>query len=125
MSAINVQSDQSGEGHPGNVIRLVMPKGVDITGEIAETHAARARSIANGSLRPVLLEISGVGSISRDARAVFTSSRTSSAIAVLGASPVDRVMANFLLGGDPPPCPTRFFTTESEAMAWLGSCPHA
>ncbi len=102
-----------------------MPQGIEITGEIAEAHSERARIIANGSLRPVLLEISGVGSISRDARAVFSSSRSSSAIAVLGASPVDRVLANFLLGGDPPPCPTRFFTTESEAMAWLGSCTNA
>ncbi|MHA7276281.1 SpoIIAA family protein [Arthrobacter sp. HLT1-21] len=125
MSAIITPNDQAGEDHPTDVIRLVMPRGVEITGEIAEAHAERARALANGSLRPVLLEISGVGSISRDARAVFTGSRSSSAIAVLGTSSVDRVLANFLLGGDPPPCPTRFFTTESEAMAWLGSCFNA
>ncbi|MBG6181472.1 STAS/SEC14 domain-containing protein [Arthrobacter sp. CAN_A1] len=125
MSAITTQNNLVDEDHPVDVIRLVMPQGVEITGEIAEAHAEKARSLANGSLRPVLLEISGVGSISRDARAIFTGSRSSSAIAVLGTSPVDRVLANFLLGGDPPPCPTRFFTTESEALAWLGSCPNA
>ncbi|MHA7155836.1 SpoIIAA family protein [Arthrobacter sp. TMN-50] len=125
MSAIATQSNHPGEGHPDDVIRLVMPQGVEITGDIAAAHAERARTIANGSLRPLLLDISGVGSISREARAVFSGSRSSSAIAVLGVSPVDRVLASFLLGGDPPPCPTRFFTTESEALAWLGSSPDA
>ncbi|MBG6189875.1 hypothetical protein IWX64_000802 [Arthrobacter sp. CAN_A212] len=113
------------EDQPDWVIRLVMPQGVEVTGEIAEAHAARARALAGDDLRPVLLVISGVSAISREARAVLASSRTSSAIAVLGESPVDRVIANFLLGGEPPPCPTRFFTTESEAMAWLGSGPDA
>lgn len=102
-----------------------MPQGVEITGEIAEAHASRARALSGDELRPVLLEITGVSAISREARAVFSSSRTSSAIAVLGETPVDRVIANFLLGGDPPPCPTRFFSTESEAMAWLESSPDA
>lgn len=125
MSATTTPNNQVGEDHPADVIRLALPQGEAITGEIAEAHAKRVRTLANGSLRPVLLEISGVSSISRDARTVFTDSRSSSAIAVLGVSPVDRVLANFLLGGDPPPCPTRFFTTESEAMAWLGSCPDA
>ena len=125
MSAITTQNDQVREGNPDRIIRLVMPQGVEITGDIAQHHADKASAIANGTLRPVLLEISGVSAITREARAVFTASRSSSAIAVLGKSPVDRVIANFLLGGGPPPCPTRFFTTESEAMAWLGSSPDA
>lgn len=125
MSAITTQDDPVREDRPDRVIRLVMPQGVEITGEIAEAHAARARALSGDELRPVLLEITGVSAISREARAVFSSSRTSSAIAVLGETAVDRVIANFLLGGDPPPCPTRFFSTESEAMAWLGSSADA
>lgn len=123
MSAITTQDDRAREDQPDQVIRLVMPQGVEITGEIAEAHAARARALSVDGPRPVLLQITGVSAISREARAVFSSSRTSSAIAVLGETPVDRVIANFLLGGEPPPCPTRFFTTESEAMAWLESSP--
>ncbi|WP_216699816.1 STAS/SEC14 domain-containing protein [Arthrobacter sp. H5] len=101
------------------MIRLVLPGETHITGEIAEATAAQARSEAGGFQRPILLIITGVQSISREARAVFSRSQSASAIAVVGESPVDRVIANFLLGGTPPPCPTRFFTAEESAVAWL------
>jgi hypothetical protein len=32
---------------------------------------------------------------------------------------VDRVLANFFLSLHVPPCPTRFFTSRHDAMAWL------
>ena len=40
-------------------------------------------------------------------------------IALLGSSPVDRVIANFFLGVHIPPCPTRFFTSRTESLSWL------
>lgn len=101
------------------VIRLVLPEGESISGELAESFAQRARDEAGASLRPVLLVISGVINFSREARTVFSNSRSASAIAVLGATSVDRVLANFLLGGEPPPCPTRYFSNEEAAVSWL------
>lgn len=104
---------------PVSVIRLVLPQAEHISEEIAEAFAQRARAEAGGGLKPILLDITGVASISREARAVLSRSRSASAIAVVGTSAVDRVLANFLLGGEPPPCPTRYFGDEDTAVAWL------
>ncbi len=57
--------------------------------------------------------------VSRGARAVFGRPCQASRIALLGASPVDRVIANFILGVSALPCPTRFFTSATEATCWL------
>lgn len=101
------------------LIRLVLPQGEHITADIAEVFAERARAEAGSVLRPVLLVITGVASLSREARAVLSRSRSASAIAVVGTSAVDRVLANFLLGGEPPPCPVRYFGNEDAAVDWL------
>ncbi|WP_427174702.1 hypothetical protein [Arthrobacter sp. 92] len=42
-------------------------------------------------------------------------------VALLGASPVDRVIVNFFVGERTPPRPTRFFTSREDALAWLRS----
>lgn len=102
-----------------SLIRLVLPEGEHITGDIAEAFADQARTAAAGLPCPVLLVITGVASLSREARAVLSRSRSASAIAVLGGSAVDRVLANFLLGGEPPPCPIRYFGDEESAVGWL------
>lgn len=109
---------------PVSVIRLVLPQGEHITEEIANTFAERARTEGGGVPRPVLIVISGIASLSREARAVFGRSRSASAIALVGSSAVDRVLANFLLGGQPPPCPTRYFGDEDTAVAWLMDRTH-
>ncbi|NJC22728.1 hypothetical protein BJ994_001804 [Arthrobacter pigmenti] len=123
VSLEHIESPETPEEPTGSdtdpITRLVLPEGQHISGELAEEFAQRARDEAGTTLRPVLLVISGVLNFSREARAVFSSSRSSSAIAVLGATSVDRVLANFLLGGGPPPCPTRYFSDEGAAVAWL------
>lgn len=103
----------------GSLIRLVLPEGEHITGDIAEAFAEQARTEASGVRRPVLLVITGIASLSREARGVLSRSRSASAIAILGGSAVDRVLANFLLGGEPPPCPVRYFGNEDAAVDWL------
>jgi len=55
----------------------------------------------------------------RDARAAFSHRCSASAIALLGQSPVDRVIANFALGVSAVPVPTRFFTSRAAAEEWL------
>jgi hypothetical protein len=42
-----------------------------------------------------------------------------SRIALLGSSPVDRIIANFTIERQTLPCPTRFFTSRDEALGWL------
>ena len=67
----------------------------------------------------MLLVLTGVDSLTRNARHVFSSAQSVSAVAVLGRTPVDRVIANFLLGGSVQPCPTRYFSAEQDALEWL------
>lgn len=103
------------EGH----VHLVLPAGEVITGSMAAAAAAEVERLAGRGEVPVLLVLTGVEAITRDARTVFSRAGSLAAVAVLGVSPVDRVIANFLLGGNIQPCPTRYFSTESEALAWL------
>lgn len=109
---------------PASFIRLVLPLGEHITAEVADSFAEQARAEAAGVPQPVLLVITGVASLSREARAVLSRSRSASALAVVGTSAVDRVLANFLLGGEPPPCPTRYFGDEESAANWLMGRAH-
>ncbi|WP_312182470.1 STAS/SEC14 domain-containing protein [Arthrobacter sp.] len=100
-------------------IRMVLPPGAVITGGIAARAAEQFQELASTGDKPLLLELTGIEAITRSARTVFGSARAS-AVAVLGTSQVDRVIANFLLGGDLPSCPTKYFSSKPDALAWLG-----
>lgn len=90
---------------------------------ITEADGVRTReellSMTGGARGGVLLEITGVGSVSREAIGVYSSAVTVSAFAILGMSPVDRVIAHGLLGLPLPACPSRYFTDEDAALDWL------
>lgn len=102
-------------------VSMVLPPGAVITGGIAARAAEEFQELAGIGFKPLLLELTGIDSITRSARAVFGAARSASAVAVLGSTQVDRVIANFLLGGDLPPCPTKYFSSKPDALAWLGS----
>lgn len=88
--------------------------------EEADIKAAMARvnDVCQGTQRPLLVEMANVETVSHAARAVFSTPSSASRIALLGSTPVDRVVANFR-GPQSHPCPTRFFTSEAEAVDWL------
>lgn len=104
--------------HTG-VLRLVWERGVDIDEARAEAAMARVNEAAGERRVPLLIDMATTSSVSRGARSVFARPCAASAIALLGASAVDRVLANFFLGVYKAPCPTRFFTAEGSARAWL------
>jgi hypothetical protein len=103
----------------GGVIHLMWKPTVRI--EAVDAHAAMAavNLIAHGSQYPMLVDMATTEFVTRQARAVFSIPCAASRIALLGSSPVDRVLANFFLGVHVPPCPTRFFTSRTDAMTWL------
>lgn len=90
---------------------------------ITEADGVRTReellAMTGGARGGVLLEITGVGSVSREAIGVYSSAVTVSAFAILGISLVDRVIAHGLLGLPLPACPSRYFTDEAAAPDWL------
>lgn len=104
---------------PEGYIHLVLPPGGVVSGSMAAAAAAEINRLAGDRKMPLLLVLVGVQTLTRGARSVFGDARSLEAVAVLGVSPVDRVIANFLLGGSTPPCPTRYFSVQGEALAWL------
>jgi hypothetical protein len=101
------------------LILLVWPPGVKITGPSARRAFDEVNRICGTSRRPMLVDMATTKSVARDARAVFGEPSAASRIALLGRSPVDRVIANFTLGVSTVPCPTKFFTSRVQAMAFL------
>ncbi|GLB69566.1 DUF7793 family protein [Arthrobacter mangrovi] len=91
--------------------------------DIGEVDARAAMELVNEMCTdrpcPLLIDMTGTGSISRGARTVFTRRSCASKIALIGSSPVDRVLVNFFLHVNTPPCPTRFFTSRTQAARWL------
>lgn len=101
------------------VVQLRWPRGVSISTSDAETAMRNVNSLCGTSHYPMLVDMATTAQVSRGARAVFGRPCQASRIALLGASPVDKVLANFILGINKLPCPTRFFTSRDEATAWL------
>ncbi len=87
----------------------------------AEENIAATARIA-GRPRPVLIDLRLLRSQSAAARAYLAgpeATKVSTAVALLVASPVSRVIGNFYLGFNRPEVPTRLFGDGPEAEAWL------
>ncbi|MEO8282705.1 MAG: STAS/SEC14 domain-containing protein, partial [Pseudarthrobacter sp.] len=94
--AEGVKADLTLDGQ--GVIQLKWPRAVSISQVDAEA-AMRAVNELCGDLRyPMLVDMATTAQVSRGARAVFGRPCQASRIALLGASPVDKVLANFILG---------------------------
>ncbi|WP_223995166.1 STAS/SEC14 domain-containing protein [Arthrobacter sp. NicSoilB11] len=89
--------------------------------EVQDARAAMTavNTVACGAEYPMLVDMATTEHVAREARAVFSIPCAANRIALLGASPVDRVIANFFLNVHIPPCPTRFFTSRDDALTWL------
>ena len=98
---------------------LTWPPGVKITGPSARRAFEDVNRLCAGTRRPMLVDMATTNSVNREARTVFGEPCAASRIALLGRSPVDRVIANFSLGVSRVPCPTKFFTDRAQAMAFL------
>lgn len=115
-SAVKAVVDVHQDGH----LVLVLPAGTEITESMALEASDEICRLVQDRKAALLLVLTGVNSLTRGAREIFGASRSLAAVAVLGSTPVDRVIANFLIGGEVQPCPTRYFSDEEDAVAWLG-----
>jgi hypothetical protein len=106
---------------PDGILHLAWDRDCTITVEDAEAAMAAVNGLADGGGHPMLVDMETTRTVTRGARAVFAIPCAASRIALLGSSPVDRMIANFFLGVNSPPCPTRFFTSRHLAVAWLQS----
>ncbi|HET6271170.1 MAG TPA: STAS/SEC14 domain-containing protein [Arthrobacter sp.] len=103
------------------ILRLSWARGVVIDAPNAQLAVDRVNEICQGRRAPLLIDMATTASVSRAARTVFAQPCDASAIALLGSSPVDRVLANFFLGVISSPVPTKFFTSNADAVRWLTS----
>ena len=101
------------------IIEVMLPPNQEIQGPEARAAGAAVRSLASGRRMPVLLVLTGVVGISAEARHVYATSMAASAFALVGESPVDRVIAHYLLRSKTETTPAEFFTSESDAIEWL------
>jgi hypothetical protein len=104
----------------GGIIEVALPANEEIEGPEARVAGAAVRALANGRRVPVLLVITGVVGVSVEARHVYSTSIAASAFALVGESPVDRVIAHYLLRSKTETIPAQFFLSEAEAIDWLG-----
>ncbi len=95
------------------------------TGELAKENVDAQETLRDEMKRRktrVLIDMTGVNEISKDARDYFANERTASiqrATALLIGSPVSRVIGNFFMGLNKPVSPTRLFTDPQKAIRWL------
>lgn len=102
------------------IIEVTLPANQVISGRQACAARSAVRSLAHGQMRPVLLVITGVLGVSVEARQAYVSSEEPAAFALVGESPVDRVIAHYLLRWATEATPAKFFTSERDAVRWLG-----
>jgi hypothetical protein len=67
----------------------------------------------------MLVEMASMKWIDRRATEIFSAPWPLARMALVGASPVDEVIASFYTSRHNHACPTRFFTSMDEAMTWL------
>lgn len=104
---------------PDGIVHVRWTPGISIQEQDAVDAMAGADVLGGGRGTKVLVDMAGIAGVSRAGRAAFSRRCSARRVALLGASPVDQVIANFFLRLNIPPCPTRYFTTAEEAKAWL------
>ncbi len=114
-----VNSRMTFELEDAGFVRLSWPRGSTVTGELAREAVNGLAVVCDGRRLPMLVDMTATKALTRPARVVFAEKSSASRIALLGRSPVDRVIANFIFGVNGVPVPTRFFTDELQAIAWL------
>lgn len=103
------------------IVRIRMLPGD--TSQATATEVINAvRDVSGGKRVPVLADIREMKKLSREARKYFGGPKVAivqSATALLIDSGVSAVIGNFSLQVDRQTLPTRLFTSEAKALAWL------
>lgn len=112
-------SDFSIDGVSPGVIRIILRPNARITEDDCVRARAELLALTGGKPGAVLLQVTGVGSVNRAAISLYIEAAAVTAFAIMGCTPVDRVIAHALLRMAPLNCPTKYFTDEEEAVIWL------
>ena len=103
------------------IIRRVIHVGADETLDEAKKGFKIMLDISGGMKRPLLVDMRGMKSITREARQ-FLSSETSkhfTAVATIVDSPITKMIGNFAMRINPLGISVKIFSDERKAVAWL------
>jgi hypothetical protein len=101
------------------VLHVRWTPGAVVTESDAKALKARATELSAGRALPMLVEMANMKWIDRRATEMFSQPWPLARMALVGASPVDEVIASFYAARHNHSCPTRYFTSIDEAMTWL------
>ena len=96
-------------------------KNLDMTLEIAKVCVESRIYFAKGRSYPVIVDMKGISSSTRDAREYMATigSTLVSAAALITGSAINRALGNVFLKIDKPPIPTKLFSNDKKAKAWI------
>ena len=104
------------------LLYVVVLLDAEITGVDAQENLEVEIQLAGGQSRPMLVDARQVKSLSREARDIFAGEAYNKlvlAIAIIIGSPMTKAIGNLFLGINKPGYPTKLFTSEDDAIAWL------
>jgi len=104
------------------IVRIIHIPNAEVTLKDAQETMAAYLTINQGKRRPLFIDTRTMRSIAREARHYYAGTEAASvasACAILVGTPVSEVLGNFYIGLSNPHLPSRLFTSDDEALAWL------
>ena len=104
------------------IVRVKVKPNIQITLQDAQAVIRAVSGVCGGKRCPALVDMRGLIALDREARLYFAGEETAkaeAAAALIIESPLSRAIGNFFMGLNKPLIPTRLFTSEAEALAWL------
>lgn len=104
------------------IARVIHFPGVELTLTGAQETMAAYLKVSKGSKLPLLVDTKEMKSMTRESRLYYASeetAKTGRAVAIIVGTPVSKVLGNFYIGLSNPHLPSRLFTSEQDALAWL------
>lgn len=75
--------------------------------------------VSHGSKMPLLVDMTSMRTIGREARGLFSATRTVTRVALIVGTALSRTVGSFFIGLGKPQNPTKLFTEETNAVSWL------
>ncbi|HMY17087.1 MAG TPA: hypothetical protein PKA58_12255 [Polyangium sp.] len=105
------------------IIEFFCMKQAELTLEDGRACSAWVDKTTGGVARPMLCDFTNMKSQTKECRDYFSKDpnhlRVYSAVALLVKDPLSRMIANFFVGINKPPKPTRLFDVRAKAVEWL------
>lgn len=102
------------------IVRFNWAPGAEVTIEIARQSYADTLKIVSPLPVGLLVKVDGVRNMDRASRVFFSRLEGIAAAALVGGSPVARIIGNLFIGLNRSPMnPVRLFAAEEEAVEWL------